>query len=80
MARSPNEESPVPAHEVAIVLKGRISPEVAGALDGFAIDTGEAGTTTVTGSVPDQARLLGLLAMFDDLHIQVISMNPAAST
>jgi hypothetical protein len=28
------------------------------------------------GPVPDQARLIGLLAMFDGLHIAVISVNP----
>ncbi|GAA1922866.1 hypothetical protein GCM10009775_14120 [Microbacterium aoyamense] len=67
------------AHEVAIVLNGRIGSDLAGALEGFTIDTAEPEVTTITGRVPDQARLLGLLAMFDDLHIQVISMNPVTS-
>jgi hypothetical protein len=30
------------------------------------------------GRVPDQARLLGLLEMFDELHIEVVSVNPVA--
>ncbi len=67
------------AHEVAIVVNGWIGSDVAGALEGFTIDTAEPGVTTITGRVPDQARLLGLLAMFDDLHIQVVSVNPVPS-
>jgi hypothetical protein len=73
---SPRQEVRVSAHEVEIVLAGRIGADVAGALDGFSIDTSEPGITTIIGSVPDQAKLLGLLTMFDDLHIHVISVNP----
>lgn len=68
----------MPAHEVEIVLNGRIGRDVAEALDGFRIDTSDPRLTTIVGTVPDQAKLLGLLAMFDDLHIQVVSMNPVA--
>ena len=41
-------------------------------LEGFAIDTGEDGLTRLVGDVPDQPQLLGLLAAFDDLHIEVV--------
>lgn len=66
----------MPAHEVAIVLSGRLGDDVVGALDGFVVDSSQPGVTTIVGRVPDQAKLLGLLAMFDDLHIRVISVNP----
>jgi hypothetical protein len=58
-----------------VVVRGRMSPELIAALDGFTIDTGEDGLTRVVGNVPDQPRLLGLLGAFDDLHIEVVSVN-----
>jgi hypothetical protein len=74
-----DREVRVSAQEVAIVLSGRIEGDIAGALDGFRIDTTEPGLTTIVGVVPDQAKLLGLLAMFDDLHIHVVSVNPVGA-
>lgn len=58
-----------------VVVRGRMSPELIAALDGFQVTTGADGLTRVVGSVPDQPRLLGLLAAFDDLHIEVVSVN-----
>ena len=62
-----------------VVVRGRMSPELIAALDGFAIETGADGLTRVVGDVPDQPRLLGLLGAFDDLHIEVVSVNPVSS-
>jgi len=62
---------------VEIVVSGPLSPDlVVTALEGFTVTTDEQGRTHVVGPVPDQARLIGLLAMFDGLHIAVISVNP----
>lgn len=62
---------------VEIVVGGPLSPDlVATALEGFAVTADEQGRTHVVGPVPDQARLIGLLAMFDGLHVTVISVNP----
>ena len=58
-----------------VVVRGRMSSELIAALDGFEVTTGADGLTRVVGSVPDQPRLLGLLAAFDDLHIEVVSVN-----
>ncbi|MBD3942993.1 hypothetical protein IF188_14960 [Microbacterium sp. NEAU-LLC] len=64
---------------VEIVVGGPLSPDlVVTALEGFAVTTDDDGRTHVIGRVPDQARLIGLLAMFDGLHIAVISVNPIA--
>ncbi|KAA9108396.1 hypothetical protein [Microbacterium rhizomatis] len=65
------------AHRYEVLVKGRFGPELSAALEGFEITTAAGGFTLVTGDVPDQQRLLGLLAAFDDLHIQVISVNPS---
>ena len=65
----------MPSQIAEVVVRGRMSPELIAALDGFEVSTGADGLTRVVGSVPDQPRLLGLLAAFDDLHIEVVSVN-----
>lgn len=67
------------AHVVELVVRGRLSPELVLALDGFAVTTDERGLSRIIGQVVDQSRLLGLLDMFDDLHIEVVSLNPVGS-
>ena len=61
---------------VSILLRGRLGPALVAALDGFDVGATEDGYTRVVGPVPDQAKLLGLLEMFDELHIEVVSVNP----
>lgn len=64
------------ARVVEVVVRGRIGPELAFALEGFHVETDEAGLTRIRGLVTDQAQLLGLLDVLDDLNIEVVSMNP----
>lgn len=59
-----------------VLIRGRMSTELAQAMDGFSIEARPRGLTSIVGAVDDQARLLGLLGAFDDLHIEVISVNP----
>lgn len=61
-----------------VIVRGRLSAELAGALDGFTVGLREGGVTSIVGPVIDQPRLLALLGAFDDLHIEVISVNPVA--
>ena len=67
------------SHVYEVIVRGRMSQELMASLDGFAIDTGDDGLTRLVGGVPDQPQLLGLLAAFDDLHIEVVSVNPVAA-
>jgi len=60
---------------VEIVVGGRLSPDLVVALEGFTVTSAGPRRTKVVGPVPDQARLFGLLAMFDGLHMSVISVN-----
>lgn len=61
---------------VEIVVSGPLSHDlVVTALHGFTVTDDKAGHTRVVGPVPDQARLIGLLALFDGLHITVVSVN-----
>ena len=66
------------SHVFEVVVRGRMSDELMAALDGFTIETRDDGLTRVVGDVEDQPRLLGLLAAFDDLHMQVVSVNPVS--
>ncbi len=59
-----------------IVVRGRLGPDLIDALDGYAVSTDDVGTTHIVGSVPDQPALLGLLDIFRDLNIEVVSVNP----
>ena len=63
-------------HVVRVVVRGRLGPDLVAALDGFTVEAAAGGCTSIVGPVPDQARLLGLLEMFDELHIEVVSVNP----
>lgn len=60
-----------------IVVRGRMGPELAGALRGVSAVTGDDGLTRLVGALPDQSALLGLLTTLADLHIDVVSVNPA---
>ena len=62
-----------------IVVKGRLSPTLIAAMDGFEVSRCELGLTHLVGWVPDQARLHGTLEMLRDLNIELVSVNPAAS-
>ncbi|HET6301363.1 hypothetical protein [Microbacterium sp.] len=59
-----------------LIVRGRLSPELILALDGFDVMTDELGLTRIIGPVADQSRLLGVLELFDGLHIEVVSVNP----
>lgn len=65
------------AQSVQILVRGRLGPELAAALEGFELAAAPDGCTRLSGTVPDQARLLGVLEMLDELHIEVVSVNPA---
>jgi hypothetical protein len=57
-------------------VRGKLGPELVAALQGFTVEAAPDGCTRVVGPIPDQARLIGLLDMLDQLHIEVVSVNP----
>ncbi|MGL4258043.1 hypothetical protein [Microbacterium sp.] len=61
---------------VEIVVRGTLGPDLVAALPGFTVEVTPDACTRVVGTIPDQARLLGLLDMLDELHIEVVSVNP----
>ncbi|MHC2998382.1 hypothetical protein [Microbacterium sp. HJ5] len=63
------------AHLVEVVITGHLGPTLLAALDGYDVAEREDGTSSVTGTVCDQAELRALLSVFDDLNIEVVSIN-----
>jgi len=67
------------AETFEIVVKGRLSPTLVAALDGFEVSHCDHGLTYLVGWVPDQARLHSVLELLRDLNIELASVNPAGA-
>lgn len=67
------------AETFEIVVRGRLSPTLVAALDGFEVAHCEGGLTHLVGWVPDQARLHSVFALLRDLNIELASVNPTIS-
>jgi hypothetical protein len=61
-----------------VMVRGRMSPALTDSFTAFEIDTDTDGLTRLIGDVPDQSHLLGLLTALNDLHIEIVSVNPVA--
>ena len=72
---SGSRRSTISAHTVEVVVRGPLWPSLLAALDGFKVETDSNGLTVIVGRVADQARLFGLLGMFEGLNIEVVSVN-----
>jgi hypothetical protein len=62
-----------------IVVKGRLSPTLIAAMDGFEVKRCDLGLTHLVGWVPDQARVHSTLELLRDLNIELVSVNPMES-
>jgi hypothetical protein len=56
-------------------LQGHLDPRWADRLGGLALALESDGTTTLTGSLQDQAALHGLLARIRDLGVPIVSIQ-----
>ena len=81
IARHPQiaERTKLDATRFEIVVKGRLSPTLAAAIEGFEVSCCDRGLTHLVGWVPDQARLHGTLELLRDLNIELVSVNPVPS-
>lgn len=66
------------SHLYQVIVRGRMSPALMASFEGFHIVTGTDGLTRIVADVADQSHLLGLLAALNDLHIEIVSVNPVA--
>lgn len=64
------------AQHYEIRIKGHLDESWADWFDGLVISHEENGETRLSGSIPDQAALHGVLNRLRDLGIQLISVNP----
>ena len=75
-SRSTPERDLLNAGSFEIVVKGRLSPTLIAAVDGFEVRRCDLGLTHLVGWVPDQARLHSVLEVLRDLNIELVSVNP----
>lgn len=68
------DRPPVPHYEIRV--QGHLSPRWAAWFDDLAIAEVGDGTTCMSGPVPDQAALHGLLQKLRDLGITLLSVTP----
>lgn len=69
------EDSTVASEPYEIVIKGRLSDPVAELIEGFRVVKVEGDETHLVGLVPDQAKLQGILTLFANLNIELVSVN-----
>ena len=62
------------SHIVDVIVQGRLGRDLIATLPEFSVRT-EAGITHIVGPVPDQAKLFGLLDLFERFHVEVVSIN-----
>ncbi len=60
---------------IEIRIKGQISQRWSGWFDGLTISHPGPGETILTGLVPDEAALYGIIARLRDLGLQLISLS-----
>jgi len=65
----------VVARTYRLVVEGELDDEVEIGLEGFTL-TSAAGTTTLTGSIRDQAELHGLLQRVTSLDLTLLEVTP----
>jgi hypothetical protein len=64
------------AERFEIVVKGRLSPTLIAAIEGFEVSRCDHGASHLVGWVTDQAHLHSTLELLRDLNIELVSVNP----
>lgn len=59
-----------------IIIRGQLTPEWAVVFDGMELICLADGNSLISGSIPDQAALYGLMMQLRDLGMTLISVNP----
>jgi hypothetical protein len=65
-------------HQIRVRVQGELDPEWSTMLADLAVAVLPDGTTLVSGELPDQAAVLGLLASIRDLGLSLIAVETAA--
>jgi hypothetical protein len=67
-------------HQVRVRVQGELDPAWSTVLAGLAVTAEPDGTTLVSGELPDQAAVHGLLASIRDLGLSLVSVETVAIT
>jgi hypothetical protein len=68
----------LPSEKIEIVIRGRLSPALRKAMEGFEASYCTDGLTHLVGAVHDQERIHDLFQLLLDLNIELVSVNPVA--
>ena len=63
------------AGKYELVVRGRLSPTLVAAFEGFDVTRFEHGSTHLVGWIRDQSRLHSTLDLLRDLNIELVSVN-----
>ncbi len=66
-------------HQFEIIISGHLSPRWMVAFEGMEVTSLPDGNTRITGSLPDQSALYGLMMRLRDLGIKLVSVNPVVA-
>jgi hypothetical protein len=69
------KKTEVTAGNYELVVRGRLSPTLAAAFEGFDVTRVEHGATHLVGWVRDQSGLHSMLELLRDLNIELVSVN-----
>jgi hypothetical protein len=75
MPDTTQQPQPILPGRYEILIKEQIDDKWLAWFDEFIITLTESGETLLTGSIPDQSALHGLLAKIRDLNLTLISVN-----
>jgi hypothetical protein len=75
MPDTTQQPQPILPGRYEILIKEQIDDKWLAWFDEFIITRTESGETLLTGSIPDQSALHGLLAKIRDLNLTLISVN-----
>jgi hypothetical protein len=70
----------VPSNTYKVIVRGRLSPGLIAAFEGFEAADSDRGLTHLVGLVPDQQSLHRLFGVLRDLNIELVSVNLANET
>ena len=62
-----------------IIVRSELGPMITDELEGFEAAHVEGGRTRLRGSVPDQARLIGVLELLRGFNVEIESVMPVRS-
>jgi len=70
-----DRKSPNKSPNYAIRIRGHFDPSWAAWFDGFSVTNEPGGDTLLTGYIPDQAALYGLITKLQNTGITLLSVN-----